>query len=194
MTNKALLVIDFIKDLAHPDGKVAACSRHVQEQDAITHANQALAHARARGWLVILVKVGFEANYHLQPKGSPIFGRAQEFGALRLDGEGGEFHPELEVQATDLVLEKPRVSPFYGTSLEPALRVNGIEHLYLCGISTSWAIQAAARDGHDRDYRITILEDACAAADAGEHHGALRMLGRIAEVIRVEQLISEQGR
>lgn len=194
MTDKALLVIDFIKDLAHPDGKVAACSRHVQEQDAITHANQALAHARARGWLVILVKVGFEANYHLQPKGSPIFGRAQEFGALRLDGEGGEFHPDLAVLGTDLVLEKPRVSPFYGTALEAALRVNGIEHLYLCGISTTWAIQAAARDGHDRDYRITILEDACAAADANEHHASLRQLGRIAEVIRVEQLVSAQGR
>ncbi|MNI98724.1 Isochorismatase family protein [compost metagenome] len=55
-------------------------------------------------------------------------------------------------------------------------------------MSTSWAIQAAARDGHDRDYTISILEDACAAADAIEHHGSLRMLGRIAEIIKVGQL------
>jgi ureidoacrylate peracid hydrolase len=89
------------------------------------------------------------------------------------------------------VMEKPRVSPFYGTLLEPALRANRIEHLYLCGLSSSWAIQAAARDGHDRDYRITILEDACAAADANEHHASLRMLSRIAEVIKVEQLTAE---
>lgn len=194
MTDKALLVIDFIKDLAHPDGKIAASARHVQEQDAITHANQALKYARAHGWLVIQVKVGFEANYHVQPKGSPMFGRAQEFGALCLGGEGCEFHPELDVQPTDLVIEKPRVSPFYGTLLEPALRANRIEHLFLCGLSSSWAIQAAARDGHDRDYRITILEDACAAADANEHHASLRILSRIADIIKVEQLTADAPR
>lgn len=69
--NKALLVIDFINDIAHPDGRIAASAAHVQEQDAILHANQALAHARARGWLVVLIKVGFDGGYLLQPKGSP---------------------------------------------------------------------------------------------------------------------------
>lgn len=186
--NKALLVIDFINDLAHPDGRIAASAAHVVEQDAIDHANQALAHARAQGWLVILFKVGFDVGYLLQPKDSPMFGRAQQFGALSLADGGTDFHPALDVQPGDLVLTKPRVSPFYGTALEPALRANHIDHLYLCGVSTSWAIQAATRDGHDRDYAITILEDACAAADAMEHHASLRMLNRIAEVIKVAQL------
>jgi nicotinamidase-related amidase len=132
---------------------------------------------------VILIKVGFDGGYLLQPKGSPMFGRANQFGALSLADSGTDFHPELDVQPGDLVLTKPRVSPFDGTALEPALRANRIDHLYLCGVSTSWAIQAA-----DRDYAITILEDACAAADASEHHGSLRMLGRIAEIITVAQL------
>ncbi len=110
---------------------------------------------------MILIKVGFDGGYLLQPKGSPMFGRANQFGALSLADSGTDFHPELE----------------------PALRANRIDHLYLCGVSTSWAIQAA-----DRDYAITILEDACAAADASEHHGSLWMLGRIAEIITVAQL------
>lgn len=187
--NKALLVIDFINDIAHPDGRIAASAAHVLEQDAIAHANQALAHARAHGWLVVLIKVGFDGGYQLQPKGSPMFGRAHQLGALSLTDPGTDFHPDLDVQPGDLVLAKPRVSPFYGTALEPALRANHIDHLYLCGVSTSWAIQAAARDGHDRDYAITILEDACAAADATEHHTSLRVLSRIAEIIKVAQLV-----
>jgi len=162
--NKALLAIDFINDIAHPDGRIAASAAHVVEQDAIAHANQALAHARAHGWLVILIKVGFDGGYLLQPKGSPMFGRAQQLGALSLADSGTDFHPELDVAPGDLVLTKPRVS------------------------RTGWAIQAATRDGHDRDYRITILEDACAAADAHEHHASLRQLGRIAEIIKVAQL------
>ncbi len=186
--NKALLVIDFINDIAHPDGRIAASAAQVIEQDAIAHANQALAHARAHGWLVVLIKVGFDEGYLLQPKGSPMFGRARQFGALSLADSGTDFHPELDVQPGDLVLTKPRVSPFYGTALELALRANRIEHLYVCGVSTSWAIQGAVRDGHDRDYAITILEDACAAADAAEHQASLRMLGRIAEIIKVAEL------
>lgn len=186
--NKALLVIDFINDIAHPDGRIAASAAQVLEQDAIAHANQALAHARAHGWLVVLIKVGFDEGYLLQPKGSPMFGRARQFGALSLADSGTDFHPDLDVQPGDLVLTKPRVIPFYGTALEPALRANRIEHLYVCGVSTSWAIQGAVRDGHDRDYTITILEDACAAADAAEHQASLRMLGRIAEIIKVAEL------
>lgn len=187
--NRALLVIDFINDIAHPDGRIAASAAHVLEQDAITHANQALAHARAHGWLVVLIKVGFDGGYQLQPKGSPhVWSCSPVLGALSLTDPGTDFHPDLDVQPGDLVLAKPRVSPFYGTALEPALRANHIDHLYLCGVSTSWAIQAAARDGHDRDYAITILEDACAAADATEHHTSLRMLSRIAEIIKVSQL------
>ena len=186
--NKALLVIDFINDIAHPDGRIAASAAQVIEQDAIAHANQAMAHARAHGWLVVLIKVGFDEGYLLHPRGSPMFGRARQFGALSLADSGTDFHPELDVQPGDLVLTKPRVSPFYGTALEPALRANRIEHLYVCGVSTSWAIQGAVRDGHDRDYAITILEDACAAADAAEHQASLRMLGRIAEIIKVAEL------
>ncbi len=78
--NKALLVIDFINDIAHPDGRIAASAAHVLEQDAIAHANQALAHARAHRWLVVLIKVGFDGGYQLQPKGSPMFGRAHQLG------------------------------------------------------------------------------------------------------------------
>ena len=79
---KALLVIDFINDIAHPDGRIAAFVAHVLEQDAIAHANLALAHVRAHGRLVVLIKVGFDSRYQLQPKGSLLFGRAHQLGAL----------------------------------------------------------------------------------------------------------------
>ncbi len=90
--NKALLVIDFINDIAHPDGRIASSAAHVLAQDAIAHANQALAYARAHGWLVVLIKVGFDGGYQLQPKGSPMFGRAHQFGALSLADSGTDFH------------------------------------------------------------------------------------------------------
>jgi nicotinamidase-related amidase len=44
-----------------------------------------------------------------------------------------------------MVVIKPRVSAFYGTDLESALRARKIERVVLAGVSTTWALQAAAR-------------------------------------------------
>ncbi|MEO1016377.1 MAG: isochorismatase family cysteine hydrolase [Pseudomonadota bacterium] len=184
----ALLVVDFINDIVHQDGKIAAAAREVAERDVIAAANHAIAHARAANWLPVFVKVGFEPSYASQPKSSPIFGRAQEIGALQLDGWGTAFHKDLTVLEDDLVLTKPRVSSFYGTRLEAVLRANAIEHLILAGVSTAWAIQSTAREGHDRDYQITILQDACAAATQDEHQQSLQTMSRIARITEVAGL------
>ena len=184
----ALIVIDLINELLHPEGKITSSAKHAQEQQLIPHANQALAHARASGWLTVLVKVGFESNYLAQPKNSPMFGKAQQFEALKLGSFGTEFHQDLDVKSTDFIIEKPRVSAFYGTALEPVLRANSVEHLFLCGVSSSWAIQSAAREGHDRDYQITIIEDACAAASDEEHQRSMQLLSRIAHITTAGEL------
>ena len=132
--NKALLVIDFINDIAHPDGRIAASAAHVLEQDAIAHANQALAHARANGWLVVLIKVGFDGGYQLQPKGSPMFGRAHQFGALSLcqrhtlsPGSGG-------VQRRSGALQAPSEPPLCHAALACAHRQTHRPHLGVRGV------------------------------------------------------------
>jgi biuret amidohydrolase len=73
--------------------------------------------AHDKNWLKILVKVGFNEQYLNQPKSSPMFGKAHDLGALKLGSEGTEFHPELHTEDC-LVIVKPRVSAFYGTSLD----------------------------------------------------------------------------
>ena len=85
---------------------------------------------------------------------------------------------------------KPRVSAFYGTDLEPLLRANKVERLALAGVSTAWAVQATARDAHDRDYQVVIVEDACAAASEEEHQASMKLLSQIAKVVEVEDLAS----
>lgn len=186
----ALLVIDFINDITHADGKIPSCAAHVAECHAVQHANQALQYARAHSWLPILVKVGFSEGYLEQPKHSPVFGKAHAFGALKLGQWGTEFRDDLEVEPGDLVVVKPRISSFYSTSLDAALRANHIERLVVCGVSTTWAIQAVVRDAHDRDYHVVIIEDACAAANEEEHRVSIAQLSRIATITTAAQLSS----
>jgi nicotinamidase-related amidase len=184
----ALLTLDYINDIIHPQGRIARCAGHAAERGVIAVANRASALARARGWPVIHVKVGFSPSYVEMPQGSPMFSRAGEFQALNLDGEGTAFHADLDVQSGDAIVVKHRISPFYATSLEAVLRAQCIERLVIAGVSSTWAVQAAARDAHDRDYKVLVLEPACAAASEEEHQLSMRQLATIADIVTLDQL------
>lgn len=184
----ALLTLDYIHDIIHPEGRIARCAGHAAERGVIAVANRAIALARARGWPVIHVKVGFSPSYAEMPQGSPMFSRASEFQALNLGGAGTAFHADLDVRPQDVIVVKHRISPFYATSLEAVLRAQRIERLVIAGVSSTWAVQAAARDAHDRDYRVLVLEPACAAATQEEHQLSMRQLATIADIVSLEQL------
>ncbi len=186
--NTALLVIDFINDIVNPLGKIPSCAAQVIEKNTIKQANKAIHFARSQHWLVLPIKVGFSVNYAEMPKNSPIFSKAQQFQALALNQWGTEFDTELAIASTDCVIIKHRVSPFHGTQLDLVLKTQAIERLVVCGVSSAWAIQAAAREGHDRDYSIVILENACAAASEQEHGIAMEQLARIATIIHTDAL------
>lgn len=184
----ALVLIDLINDIAHSDGAIPTCAAEVERRRVVPAANEALGWARRQGWPTIQVKVEFSAGYPELPAHAPIFGRARQAGALRLGQWGTQFLADLAVGPGDLVLVKHRLSPFHGTALDTVLRARGIERLVLGGVSTAWALQAAAREGHDRDYRIVLLEDACAAATQGEHETAIDQLSRLATVLSTREL------
>ncbi|BEM87516.1 isochorismatase family protein [Serratia sp. YC16] len=186
--NTALIALDYIVDISHPEGKIARSAQQVIERDAIARANSALSLAQRKDWLRILVKVGFAAGYVDQPKYSRMFGLAHQFGAIALGQPGTDFHPDLASDLGELTIVKPRVSAFYGTNLDATLRARRIERLVICGVSSTWAVQATARDAHDRDYQVLILEEACAAATAEEHRISMETLATIADIVTLEQL------
>lgn len=187
-TDTALIGLDYIVDIMHPDGLIARAARLAADRDVVGRFNDALATAAGNGWLTVLVKVGFQPGYPELPATSPMFAGAGRLGALRLDGPGTAFHPELDVDRADLVVSKPRVSAFYGTALDAALRANNIRRLVLAGVSSSWAVQSTARDAHDRDLEVVVLEDACAAATEREHHDSMQLLGTIATITSTARL------
>lgn len=188
MENKlktAVVLIDYIYDIMHIKGKIARSAHHANQRHIIKQANEILRFARKHKLLIIHVKVGFSENYEDQPKHSPMFGRVHELEALKLSDMGTRFHPDLEVKKDDVIIIKPRISAFYATSLDAILRANKIEHLVLLGVSSTWAIESTARDAHDRDYQVTILEDACADNDEDKHQQAMQTLQSIATITTV---------
>lgn len=186
--NTAFLAIDFINDIVSPDGKIASVAKQVEERSVIQKANQALKIARDHQWLIMFVKVGFSTHYVEQPKNSPFYAKVDQLHALTLGEWGTDFHAALEVKESDPIVIKHRISPFYGTNLEVVLKANQIDRLVICGVSTTWAIQATAREGHDRDYQMVIVEEACAAASQEEHQASIQQLSRIAQIVSLAEL------
>lgn len=186
--NTAFIGLDYIFDIMEEGGKIAHSAPHATERNCIENANKALKIARHKGWLTILVKVGFSRLYQEQPKHSPIFGKTHTSGILKLGTKGTEFHSKLDVQSTDLVIIKPRISAFYGTPLEAALRANHIQRLVVAGVSSVWAVQSTVRDAHDRDYEVLVLEEACAALNKKVHNDSMETLSAIAKIVHLPDL------
>lgn len=177
------LVMDMLNDLVHPDG--AGGKSYVPQMAArnvVENTRNAIAKARQAGALVGYVRVAFAPDYRDCPASSPIFSRARDNGLFKLGSWGTEVLAELAPAEGDFDFVKPRVSPFYGTALEPALRARGITRLVLSGVSTNGVVHTGAREAHDRDYECIVLEDCCAGATTDEHDSALRCLGRFAGI------------
>lgn len=190
---RALICIDFINEIVAPEGKLAGKGYALccAANNTLQHTRAAQDYFRSQGWPVMHVRVGFEKGYAAQPKHSPLFGSADKFGALQFGTWGTEFVEAVAPQGDELVFNKPRVNAFYGTGLEAALRAQNIDEIYLCGVATDLAIEAATRDGHDRDYRVTVLADCCAAASDSDHQKSLHTLQKIAQVKTLQELQSK---
>jgi nicotinamidase-related amidase len=130
--------------------------------------NQAIGAARAAGIPVIFVVVGFR-------KGFPEIGAgtAASFAAIAKSGMTGLEEPTVDPSVApapgEMVVTKRRVSAFAGSDLEVILRGHRIEHLVLTGVATSGVVLSTVREAADKDYRLSVLSDACADRDSDVH-------------------------
>lgn len=187
MKKTLFLVMDMMNDLVSEDGFSAqSYGVQVRERGVLANTKAAIAAARAAGAGIGYVRVGFSDDYREAPEASPIFSGARKNGIFKLGSWGTEVHPAIAPEAGDFDIVKHRVSPFYATSLEAILRANKIERIVMCGVSTNGVVHSGAREAHDRDYEVVILEDCCAGVTADEHMHAIACLGRYAQIVQSE--------
>ena len=176
----ALLVMDL---------QNAIVARLGDDADAVLdRAAAAVAAARANGVPVVFVRVAFRPG---MPEVSP---RNKAFGGIRASAAADAFadpdataiDPRVAPADDEVVVTKRRVSAFAGSDLDVALRAGGIKELVLCGIATSGVVLSTLRQAADLDYRLTVLRDACADADAEVHRVLTeKVFPRQAEVVDV---------
>jgi nicotinamidase-related amidase len=182
--SSALLVMDVQRGVVE---------RYAGDPALLDRMRQAVETARSRGVPVIFVRVAFRPGHpEVSTRNRTFAAIASQAGTFfGEEDEATQIHPALGPRAEDPVVVKKRVSAFAGSDLEVLLRSIGITHLVLTGIATSGVVLSTLREAADRDYELTVLNDACADAD-DEVHRVLteKVFPRQAEVLSVAEWTS----
>lgn len=174
----ALAVIDMQNDFCAPGGWTdrsgldhRACRR------AIPGVQRAIEAARGFGMWVIWIY--WHNRPDLRNLGAPTLhsfkhdpgqagiGEELERGPVLVRGGwGAEIVDALKphVEEEDVMIEKVRMSGFYGTHLDQVLRTQGINTLYFSGVNVDQCVTTTMEDAYFRDYNAVLLADACATS------------------------------
>jgi ureidoacrylate peracid hydrolase len=98
---------------------------------------------------------------------------------------------ELAPLPNEIVIPKTSSSLFNSTNFEYVLRNLGIEYVMVMGIMTDQCVETAVRDGCDRGFLMTLVDDACATRSEQRHREALIGFKGYCRVRSTEQLIVE---
>lgn len=165
-SSAALLLIDLINDMEFPGGDVLF--RRVKP---IAPKIARLA-ARARAAKV------------------PVIYTNDNFGHWRSDFRttvehclsggvrGGPIVEQLQPEASDYFVLKPKNSAFFGTPLEQLLATLGASTLILTGVAGDNCVLFTAHDAHMRELRIFVPSDCVASESARANRWALEHMAR----------------
>ena len=180
----ALLVMDFQAGVVERFGS----------GDVVRRAREAVDAARGRGIPVVFVRVGFRDGAPEVSARNKSFAVLADQGGMGQDSPATQVVPELEPLPSEAVVVKRRVSAFAGSDLDVVLRAAEVDHLVLAGIATGGVVLSTLREAADRDYRLTVLSDACLDRDPEVHRVLTeKVFPRQADVVPVDEWITGLG-
>lgn len=104
--------------------------------------------------------------------------------------EEDDYTHELKKYRNAYLITRRSQSAFYGTDLDLQLRRRAIDTIVLCGITTSHAVGATAREAHQLGYQQIFAEDAMTAFTAEDHEYVCKhTFPSIGKILRTEEII-----
>ena len=176
--NTALIVIDLQQGIVayptvHPIGEVVERSRSLA--DAF----------RRRGLPVVLVNVA----------GGPA-GRTEQQRPRGPFPEGWtDLIPELDRQASDIVVTKRTWGAFASTPLEERLKALDVTQVVIAGVATGTGVESTARQAYEQGFNVTLAVDAMTDMRREAHdYSIAHVFPRLGETGMTREIIDLLGK
>ena len=181
---RALIALHYQNDICHPDGKIPfAIDRTGTNSTRFLEASrEALGRARQLGFVVAHVHIAFSPDYADLPRHGRLFRKVGELGAVKLGSWGAEPYKGFEPLTGETLLIHKGNSAFFATKLQAILEAGGVTEVAVCGLATQFSVEHTVRDAADRGFRVTVLRDCCASANAEAAKAAFEVMSMLAEV------------
>ena len=138
MADAALVLIDYQTERRNPESEF-----YVGDLvEIVDKVNFLIDFCKARGYKIIFTK-------HVEPEANESFGPTTQI------------IPELKLSEADVIVVKNKISPFYKTELDEALE--GVSKVVCCGILSNLCVRSFVEGAYDRDMKVTVIKDCCAA-------------------------------
>jgi gluconolactonase len=195
----ALLILDLQNDVIGAEGAFAGSGApaHAEAQDVVANVRRLADAARRNGAPVIHVhhfnSVG--ANHDADSaQNAPLWTGTREVNALVPGSWGAQPVDGLEPQDGDVVVQKQRVSAFFGTPLDVKLRGLGVDTVIVTGAWTNMSVESTIRYGADLGYTMILASDGTSTVNADWQKAATEYgVTNLAEVKTTDELVSDLG-
>ena len=188
-TRPALLIVDVVMAYLLPESPLYA------GVEAALAANVRLvAAARQASVPIVFTNVVYKPG---GVDGGLFYRKVPALAEFQIGSAAGQFPPQLQPRADEIVVTKHYPSAFFGTSLAATLHATGIDTLLIGGFSTSGCVRASALDALCLGFVPLVVREACGDRHPGPHEANLFDLqAKYAEVIDEDAALAylaEQG-
>ncbi len=152
--------------------------------DVIEHTQALLTEFRQLNLPVILVNVA---------GGAP--GRTEQPRRFATFPDGfSDLIPELDRQASDIVVTKRTWGAFASTDLEAQLKANGVTQVVITGVATGTGVEATARQAYEAGFNVTLATNAMTDVRPEAHaYSIAHVFPRLGETGTTQEIITLLG-
>lgn len=187
----ALVVVDVQNDFCHNQGVFGKRNFNLSyAEKAVNNILHFMNQCRQYSLPIIFVRTLHSSWTDSESWIGRMEGAAREMPICRPESWGAEFY-KVKPLAGDFIVTKHRFSGFVGTDLDLVLRSKGIETLLMTGVATNVCVETTARDGFNRDYRIILVEDCCAAFSEEEHASTITNMSKYFGIVTNSEVFME---